>query len=67
MLWLQFWDTNQLMGLPKVRSSFMKKMNAEQTTLKAAKKTCIYLLQHFCSPGGTVLDISNDSKGTKQC
>lgn len=25
---------------------------------------CLYLIKHFCSPGGTILDMSNDPRGT---
>ena len=31
------------------------------------KKISSFLIKHFCSPSGTVLDISNDSTGMRNC
>ena len=51
-------------GLTKGSQFIFEEGESTSNFIKGSKEDIsIYLLKHFCSPGGTVLDISNDSEG----
>ena len=53
-------------GLTKGTQFIYEEKESRANYIKGSREDIsVYLLQHFCSPGGTVLDMSNDSRGTK--
>ena len=48
-------STHFIYGEEEVKANYVK---------GSREHISVHLIQHFCSPGGTILDITNDPKGT---